>query len=75
MDFGNNTSDDDEEVLNTNYVNSTTSTSALNLSKSLNDIHMSEKIPPSRPNSLAIRTAENFSFNDHAVSTCKKKTR
>lgn len=71
MDFGSNSSeddDDDEEVFNTNFINSS-SVANTNFSKSLNDIHMSEQIIPTRPNSLAISTADNFSCIDHAVST------
>lgn len=69
MDIGSN-SDDDFEVFNTNYVNSSLA-SELNFSKTCNDIRISEN--PTRPNSLAIRTAENFTFDDNAVSTQAKK--
>lgn len=59
-------SDDDyDEVFNTQFID----TSVLSdFSKSLNDIHTSEK-PLERPNSLAIRTDEHFSYpDDNAVS-------
>lgn len=69
MDFGCSSTDDDEEVFNTNFINNSSSVVSTSFSKSLNDIHASEKIVPTRPNSLAISTADNFSCIDHAVST------
>ena len=63
MDIGyNDDSDDDDEVFNTRFVNTS------NFSKSLNDIHASEK-PLERPNSLAIHTDEHFTYHENAVST------
>jgi hypothetical protein len=61
-------SDDDDEVFNTRFVNTSV---ALNFSKSLNDIHEGER-PLERPNSLAIHPDENFTYHDNAVSTTAK---
>mgnify|MGYP003454597953 CR=1 FL=1 len=69
MDFGSNSTDDDEEVFNTNFMNNSSSVVTTSFSKSLNDIHENEKVVPTRPNSLAISTADNFSCIDYAVST------
>lgn len=56
---------DFDEVFNTHFIGTSITP---NFSKSLNDIHAGEK-PLERPNTLAIRTDENFTYNCNAVST------
>lgn len=69
MDIGyNDSDDDDDEVFNTK--NFSTSL-ASNYSKSLNDICAS-KMPLERPNTLAIRTDENLTYNAVSTSGCRQ---